>query len=196
MRNPLLIVLGVLAASLTVSGCSGSGSGAEAGGSPDAAAAVPQGVASMYRTVEEEIDEAGGATTTGEWRVGYVVEAAEPWFEHGGGHHDFRAPAPGETHHIEIIPIEKSTGRIMPTVPIHVEVLAEDGTVVDKKDLNFYYAEFFHYANNFEVPDSGTYRIRATLSAPTFKRHGEAEEGPALAKGATVTFDDVELGAQ
>ena len=157
---------------------------------------MPQGVASMYRTVEEEIAEAGGATTTGEWRVGYVVEEAESWFEQHGGHETFREPRSGETHHIEIVPFEKTTGRIVPTVPIHVEVLAQDGSVVDEKDLNFYYAEFFHYANNFEVPDSGTYRIRATLSAPTFKRHGDAEEGPALAKGATVTFDDVELGAQ
>jgi Fe2+ transport protein len=90
----------------------------------------------------------------------------------------------------------RTTGRIVPTVPIHVEVIAGDGRVVDEKALNFYYAEFFHYANNFEVPDSGAYRIRATLSAPTFKRHGDAEEGPALAKGATVTFDDVTLGAQ
>ena len=196
MRNLPLIILGALAATLAVSGCSGSGSGAEAGRSPDEPATVPQGVAAMYRTVEEEIAEAGGATTTGEWRVGYVVEDAESWFEQHGGHEMFRSPRAGETHHIEIVPFERATGRIVPTVPIHVEVIAGDGSVVDEKDLDYYYAEFFHYANNFEVPDSGAYRIRATLSAPTFKRHGDAEAGPALAKGATVTFDDVTLDAQ
>jgi hypothetical protein len=75
-------------------------------------------------------------------------------------------------------------------------LIAGDGSVVDEKDLDTCYAGFSHFASNFALPASGPYRIRATLSAPTFKRHGDAEEGPALAKGATVTFDDVTLGAQ
>jgi hypothetical protein len=64
---------------------------------------------------------------------------------------------------------------------------------VDGKDLNFYYGEFFHYANNFSVPKAGTYKLRATLGAPTFLRHGEEKDTPALAQGATVTFDNVTL---
>lgn len=165
-------------------------------GDADAPASVPDGVTTMYETVEDEIAERGGETTTGEWRVGYIVEAAEPWFEDHGGHSRFREPTGDETHHIEIIPFEKSTGRILPDVPVHLEVVDEDGGVVDEHDLNFYYSTFFHYATNFSVPEDGTYTLRATLGAPTFLRHGDEDEGPALAEGTTVEFTDVALSSE
>lgn len=165
--------------------------GCAAKAAPETAQEAPGGVVSMYQTLEREIAESGGETTTGEWRIGYVVEPAEPWFEGTDG--VFREPQVGETHHIEIIPLEKSTGRIIPNTPIHVEVLDGDGIVVDEQDLNPYYAEFFHYANNFSVPEPGSYTLRATIGAPTFLRHGDESEAPALGKGTTVTFTGVEL---
>lgn len=155
--------------------------------------AVPQGVVSQYTVLEQEIADAGGSTTTGPWRVAYIVEAAEPWYHGVGAQQHYREPAPGETHHIEIIPIESATGRIVPDVPIQLEVVDSAGAVVDSKSLNFYYSEFFHYANNFSVPQEGTYTLRARLDAPTFLRHGEATEPPALGEGAQVTFTGVEL---
>lgn len=158
-----------------------------------AAPAIPQGVVSQYTVLEQEINDAGGQTTVGPWRIGYVVEAAEPWYQAESGRQHFRQAAPGETHHIEIIPIEAATGRIVPDVPIHVDVLDAAGNVVDSKALNFYYAEFFHYANNFSIPQAGTYTLRAKLDPPTFLRHGEEAEQPALAEGAEVTFTGVEL---
>jgi hypothetical protein len=72
-------------------------------------------------------------------------------------------------------------------------VLDQGGKVVDGKALNFYYGEFFHYANNFSVPKPGTYTLRAALQPPTFLRHGEKNDTPALAEGATATFTDVDL---
>lgn len=186
-KSPLIAVVALSA--LAVTGCTATAE------SPDAAK-VPRGVATMYQTMEEEIAKAGGETATGPWRVGYIVEAAEPWFEQHGEHEKFRTPQPGETHHIEILPFETATGRLVPALPIRVEVIAEDGSTVDEKDLNFYYGEFFHYANNFSVPEPGTYTIRATLAAPTFMRHGDRAEGPALASGATATFEDVELSTE
>jgi len=56
-----------------------------------------------------------------------------------------------------------------------------------------YYAEFFHYANNFAIPRDGKYTLRATLGPPALRRHGEQQEQPALPEGATATFPDVEL---
>lgn len=160
------------------------------------AGGVPDGVTTMYETVEDEIAERGGETTSGEWRVGYIVEAAEPWFEEHGGHTSFREPRPDETHHIEIIPFEESTGRILPDVPVHLEVVDEDGAVVAEHDLDFYYSTFFHYATNVSIPEDGTYTLRATLGAPTFLRHGDEDEGPALAEGTTVEFTDVALSSE
>ena len=164
-----------------------------AAGAGAAAPAIPQGVVSQYTVLEQEIKDAGGQTTVGPWRIAYIVEAAEPWYHDENGQQHFREAAPGETHHIEIIPIEAATGRIIPDVPIHLEVVDAAGNVVDSKALNFYYAEFFHYANNFSIPQAGTYTLRAKLDPPAFLRHGEAGEQPALAQAAEATFAGVEL---
>ena len=179
-------------ATVALSGCTGDSSANE-----KASARLPAGVAEQYQVLEAEVAERGDSTTSGDWTVNYIVEAAEPWFEQHGNHsHAFRAAKPAETNHIEIIPTETSTGRIIPDVPITVEVIDEGGQVVQKQKLNFYYSTFFHYANNFSIPEAGTYTLRATLGAPSFNRHGEEAEGPALAEGVTVEFSDVELGPQ
>ena len=141
----------------------------------------------------DEVAENGGQQESGDWTVSYIVEAAEPWFEAHGGDERFREPAAGETHHIEIIPQETETGRIVPDVPITLQVVDAEGKVVDEKELNFLHSTFFHYANNFEVPVDGTYTLRATLGSPTFARHGEEGEEPALAEGTELEFEDVDL---
>lgn len=158
--------------------------------------AVPDGVVKQYEVLNEEITEKGKTAESGEWTVNLITEAAEPWHEvHGGGHSAYRAPRDGETNHIEIIPVETATGRIVPDVPITLEVVGTDGKVVQKLDLTFYYSTFFHYANNFSVP-AGEYTLRATLGAPTFPRHGAEDEAPALVEGTTVEFKGIALGAE
>jgi len=150
---------------------------------------VPDGVAAQYRTIEEEVEAEGGETMSGPWRIAYIVEPAEPWFDG----ERFREPARGETHHIEILPIERETGRVVPYVPVRLQVRDDRDRVVDAKPLDFFYAEFFHYAQNFSIPRDGTYTLRATIEPPTFLRHGEEREGPALSRGATVEFERVRL---
>lgn len=154
---------------------------------------VPAGVEKQYSTLAAEVAERGGKTVEGDWTISYIVEAAEPWFEKHGGHSSFREPQKGETHHIEIIPTETKTGRIVPDVPITLSVVDADGTVVQEQKLSFYYSTFFHYANNFSIPASGVYTLRATVGAPSFNRHGDEPDGPALADGVTAEFDGVEL---
>lgn len=196
-RSGLLIL--VMLVPLAVASCSSGSAQAPAqsgsGTSSHASLAeqVPRGVVQQYTTIEKEIAEAGGETRRGSWRIGYIVEAAEPWFESRDGRQVFRKPAAGETHHIEIIPMEIETGRIVPDVPIQVEVVDGSGAVVDTQKLKFYYSEFFHYANNFRVAQSGKYTLRVTLQAPRFLRHGEVGEAPSLAEGTTLEFSGVEL---
>jgi len=179
------------ATALALTGCGGSASGSD---TEDAASSVPLGVVDQYSTLAAEVADRGGSITQADWTVNYIVEAAEPWFEEHGSHgQQFREPTSTETHHIEIIPTESSTGRIIPDVPITLAVIDEAGKVVDRRNLDFYYSTFFHYATNFEIPTAGTYTLRATLAAPTFKRHGDPAESPALAEGTTVEFLGVEL---
>lgn len=186
----LRIALTALTLPLALAALTGCGSQATA---QEDAFAVPSGVQEQYKVLADEIAEKGKTVESGEYTVNLITEAAEPWFEKDGK--TFRAPKSGETHHIEIIPTETSTGRIVPNVPITVEVLDNQGKVVQAQELNFYYSTFFHYANNFTVPEAGTYTVRATLGVPAFNRHGEESETPALAKGTTVEFPDVELAA-
>jgi hypothetical protein len=160
------------------------------------ASEVPAGVAQQYRTIEEEIREEGGETRSGPWRIGYIVEPAEGWFERKGERLEWRPPARGETNHIEILPIEAETGRLVPGVPITLEVLDADGDRVARKPLSFYYAEFFHYAENFALPGPGRYTLRATIGVPPFRRHGEEAEGARLAEAATVDFKSVDIDTE
>lgn len=143
--------------------------------------------------MEEEIQAEGGEQRAGAWRVAYIVEPAEGWFERRGGEFQWRAPAEGETHHIEILPIEAETGRLVPEVPVTLEVLDAAGERVARKRLRTYYAEFFHYAHNFSIPSRGEYTLRATVDPPPFRRHGEQQEGPMLAERAEVEFENVRL---
>lgn len=196
-----LLLAAPLALALTACGTTDAGKT----GQPRAKETAPAGVAHQHTVLEAEIAANGGETKVGEYRVGYIVEAAEPWFqaEQGGqgsqgghsGHGKLvnREPAKDETHHIEIIPMEAATGRIVPNVPIRLEVVDARGQVVQAQDLNFYHAEFFHYANNFSIPTAGKHTLRATLQPPTFLRHGASDETPALNEPVTATFANVEL---
>lgn len=192
MRRATLAALTASLALAALTACS-----AEADTNGDKEFAVPAGVQKQYEVLAEELAEKGETVESGEWTVNLITEAAEPWFEvHGDHGAQFRAPKGGETHHIEIIPTETSTGRIVPDVPITLEVLDAEGAVVQDMKLNFYYSTFYHYANNFTVPEDGTYTLRATLGVPAFNRHGEESETPALTEGATVEFTDVELSTE
>jgi len=154
---------------------------------------TPEGVAAQYATIEEEVKAEGGEQLAGPWRIAYIVEPAEGWFERRGTSHSWRAPADGETHHIEILPIEAETGRLVPEVPVTLEVLDGEGKRVARKRLRSYYAEFFHYADNFEIPKAGRYTLKATIEPPPLRRHGEQREGPPLDEGAQVEFRQVRL---
>lgn len=175
-----------------LTGCS-----SESSASESHEASVPAGVEEQHEVLAEEVAEKGKTVESGDWTVHLITEAAEPWFEVHGRHGEmFREPRTGETDHIEIIPTETGTGRIVPDVPITVEVVDADGSAVQREELEFFHSTFFHYADNFSVPRAGDYTIRATLGVPTFNRHGEEEQAPALAAGTTVEFTDVELGTR
>jgi len=190
-----VLVSAACAATLAVTGCGGDDESAAQ--RPQSAAApddVPAGVAAQYRQIEEEVRAEGGEQRIGPWRIAYIVEPAEGWYERSaGGPLRWRAPAPDETHHIEILPIEAQTGRLVPAVAITLEVLDERGERVARRSLPMYYAEFFHYADNVAIPRAGAYTLRATIAPPALRHHGEEGEPPALAEGATATFEGVRL---
>ena len=72
-----------------------------------------------------------------------------------------------------------------------------EGEVVESKPLEFYRGEFYHYANNFSLPQSGPYTLRAEMQPPTFLRHEtEVREGRVLTQPISVKFENVEIDTE
>jgi hypothetical protein len=194
----LVVTLGAALVALAVSACgedegrvSGTGTTPTTTSPAPSTSEIPEGVAAQYSVLEEEIAAEGGAVESGPWRIAYIKEPAEGWFRTENGRVVWRDPARGETAHLEIIPIERDSGRIVPNAGVTLEVLDENGERVEKRPLSFYYAEFFHYADNFRIPRDGEYTLRATVEPPSFRRHGDEDSGPALTESAQVEFENV-----
>lgn len=153
-----------------------------------------EGVTDSYALARAEIEEAGGEKMVGGYRVGYIVESAEGWWEGNPEKLEWRGPTAGETNHIEILPFDPETGLLVPEAEIRLTIRDEEGELVTSKPLNFYYSEFYHYANNFTIPESGEYTLEAEISPPTFERHGEKSgEGKVFTKPVTARFQTVEI---
>ena len=176
----------------SASGGSGSGSG-----SAKASSKEFQGVIDSYGTAQAEIDGEGGEQEVGDYRVGYIVEPAEGWWEGSPANLTFREPAAGETNHIEILPFEAEPGLLVSGTEGTLSVLNESGEEVDSKPLQFYRGEFYHYANNVGLPESGAYTLKAEMQPPTFLRHEtEDREGRVLTEPLVVEFDNVEISTE
>ena len=204
-RAPLLPVAALVALVLLAAGCgerqivsserevTGGGTTAEttAGGQGY------QGIVDSYAVANAEIREEGGEKTVGEYRIGYIVEPAEGWWEGDPQNLQWREPSPDETHHLEILPFDRRTGLLIPEMEGRLYVIDENGEVVDEQPLRFYYAEFYHYANNFSIPRSGTYTLRAELQPPDFRRHGEESgEGRVFTEPVVVEFEGVRITSE
>lgn len=168
----------------------------ETAGSAGTAASSTQGVVDSYTVAQQEIEAEGGEKEVGEYRVGYIVEPAEGWWRGDPGDLRWREPSSGETCHLEILPFDAETGLLVPGMEGTLTVLDQSGRKVASRPLEFYYAEFYHYANNFALPESGTYTLRAELRPPDFRRHGDASgKGKKFTKPLTVEFENVEIEA-
>ena len=155
------------------------------------------GVVASDEVAQSEIDAEGGEQEIGDYQEGYIVEPAEGWWEGAPENLAFREPAAGETKHIEILPFEAETGLLVPGAEITLSVLDEAGEVVESKPLEFYRGEFYHYANNFSLPESGTYTLRAEIAPPTFLRHGTDDgEGRVPTEPVVIEFESVEIDTE
>lgn len=84
-------------------------------------------VVASYSVAQEEIEEAGGEKVVGDYRIGYIVEDAEGWWEGKANNLQWRGPASGETNHIEILPYDRESGLLVPYMDISLAVLDGSG---------------------------------------------------------------------
>lgn len=154
-------------------------------------------VVASYSVAQEEIEAEGGDKMVGDYRIGYIVEGAEGWWEGEADDLQWREPASGETNHIEILPYDSESELLIPYMDISLAVLDESGEEVDRQELNFYWSEFVHYADNFSIPEGDTYTLQAELNPPDFLRHGSKDgEGKVFTEPVTVEFENVEIDTE
>ena len=95
------------------------------------------------------------------------------------------------------MPFEVGSGLLVPEAEITLTVLDESGNEVDSKPLRFYRGEFYHYANNFSLPGSGAYTLRAEIAPPTLLRHETDEaQGRVFTDPVTAEFENVEIDTE
>lgn len=156
-----------------------------------------QGVVGSYAVAQEEIEEAGGEQEVGAYRVGYIVEPAEGWWDGDPTVLQWRGPSGAETNHIEILPFEAESGLLVPDMRIELTILDEAGEVVESKPLALYRGEFYNYTNNFSLTSNGVYTLRAKLNPPDFRRHDAGEaEGKVFTEPVTVEFENVQISIE
>lgn len=204
MKARVMLLAVVIMGILVVGGC-GQDRGAsettstmsEETGSTGEGSSEFEGVVDSYSVAHEEIEEEGGEKEAGPYKVGYIVEPAEGWWEGNPENLQWREPQGGETNHIEILPYDRESGLLVPEANITLTVVDESGQEVQSKELQFYRAEFYHYANNFSLPESGEYTLRARIEPPTFLRHGSEDgEGKVYTEPVTVEFEGVEIDTE
>ncbi len=183
------------------SGQAKTGGGSTSGGRSKGAGAEQakfQGVTDSYAIAQEEIEAEGGEQKVGEYRVGYIVEPAEGWWDGDPAVLQWRRPLGGKTNHVEILPFEAESGLLVPAMQINLTILDESGEEIESNPLEFYRGEFDHYANNFSLPESGAYTLKAELNPPGFRRHetDESSRGKAFTEAVTVESEDVEINTE
>ncbi len=177
------------------------GGGSTSGGRSKGAGAEQakfQGVTDSYAIAQEEIEAEGGEQKVGEYRVGYIVEPAEGWWDGDPAVLQWRGPSGGKTNHIEILPFEAESGLLVPAMQINLTILDASVEEIESKPLEFYRGEFYHYANNFSLPESGAYTLKAELNPPGFRRHetDESSGGKVFTEAVTVESEDVEINTE
>lgn len=206
MRHALVLVV-LISFGVIVAGCgrepvssdraAGETTGETTGSGSGSASPELRGVMDSYALAHEEIKDEGGEKEAGPYEVGYIVEAAEGWWQGDPQNLKWREPASNETNHIEILPFDKETGILVPQADIRLTVYDGNGDEVASNPLEFYYSKFYHYANNFSLPESGEYTLEAEISPPTFRRHGSEDgEGKVFPEPVTVKFENVEINTE
>jgi hypothetical protein len=98
-----------------------------------------------------------------------------------------------ENCHIEIAPRDAWTGRFLPELNVTVTVWNANGHEIGTRpEPLMWHPWLYHYGENWRVPLSGRYRIRATFPAPAWRRYG-ATMGRRFAQGATVEYRELRI---
>jgi len=140
----------------------------------------------------DDVADGGEEIENGDYLIAYAIEKAEGMYVPTNGKLEWKAPK-DENIHIEIAVRDKADGRLIPGLDVHVTVIDKDGKELGThKHALLWHPYLYHYGRNWIVPGDGAYSLRVRFDAPQFHRH-DRKNGNRFAKGADVTFKNVEL---
>jgi len=146
--------------------------------------------------MQDMVKQKGGQRTVGDYKVAYMLDHPEGWYEMTNGKLTWRPPAAGETQHIEVAVMDSLTGKCLPMPQVTADVIDQSGSTVQSQQLMYLWHPMVdHYGANFSIPNAGTYSLRVRAPAPDFRRHDQ-QLGDRFTSPLDVTFTNVKITPQ
>lgn len=141
----------------------------------------------------DEVADAGGKVTRGDYIIGYAVEKAEGMYMPSRtGRLKWMEPKRANAH-IEVSVCDRADGRFIPVLDVTVTVIDSRGKKIGKhKTPLVWHPYLYHYGRNWTLPGDGRYTLRIQFPAPKIHRHDE-KNGKRMSKGVDVTFRNVRV---
>ncbi len=125
-------------------------------------APVPEDV-ETGSSIRLAVEESTSIKTAGPYRIGFIVEGAEPFWTWADGELSMHPGKDSNPYHFEIVLLDRKTYEPIP----HANVsLTFSGDEVKTVDLFPLLAEFYHYGNNAAAPAGSTFTVTASVRAP------------------------------
>ena len=119
----------------------------------------------------------------GGYRIGFVVEPPEPFWIWTDGP-QLKAVRPQDTHHLEVVLQDRSTGLLVPGAEVTLVLTPKSGGVPVKVPLHGLLSAFQHYGETLQVRP-GEYRVEIDVAPPRIGTLGE----PRFLGNASTAFD-------
>ena len=97
-----------------------------------------------------------------------------------------------EDVHLEVVPRDSRSGRIIPGLKVQASLTAADGKHYEAGELPFVWHPWLNrYEHGIRVPRKGLYRLHVHFEAPGYRRWGQQSER--FASASDVEFENVSL---
>lgn len=138
----------------------------------------------------QEVADAGGTKSVGDYLVGYAVEEAEGMYRFSEGALEWQNPGDSNAH-IEVAVCDRADGRFVPGLTVHVTLVSPSGHELGPHEQPLlWHPMLYHYGRNWELPEDGEYTLRIHVEPAPFMRHDEIN-GRRFVEAVEVEFTNV-----
>ena len=111
--------------------------------------------------------EAREVQETEEYKIGFIAEGPEPIWLWKEGKLGLRPIARTDTHHLEIVLLDKASGQLVPNAPVTLVLREEKGDREISVPMHPLLSDFAHYGTTLEVP-AAEYIVQVRVDPPGF----------------------------